>query len=229
MPPRRTALIESIKSGETRELLASGADAVIDVMSDSDIAGSIPFVGSVLKTYQAAQDIRDRMLIKKLAKFLEHPSQMSEKEKQKLSSEFENTEKEEGFGEQMLVLIEQSEDTEKPKIIGRLLVAHAKDHFDLTTFMRLCKMVNRAFVEDFGYLEKFNGNSHQRKNPDVEQSLHSAGFLRLKASNSTVFIEGLPANTNEGYEITQYGRWLVDLGLSEGPIPPPETPNTLFS
>jgi len=230
MRAKKTALIESIKSDEARELLANGADAVIDALSDSDIASSIPFVGTVLKAYQAAQGIRERMLVKKLAKFLEHPSQMSEEEKQRFASEFENTSKEEEFGEQMLMLIEQSEDLVKPRIIGRLLVAHVKGHFDLTTFMRLCKMVDRAFTEDFQYLKMLRIGDNHRPNEDVEQSLNSSGFLRPANNNEGAILSGVPI-TYETYRLTQYGKWLVDLGLSEGsvPIPTPDTPNTLFS
>lgn len=180
MPPNRIELVETIKSEQTHELLASGADALIDTLSDSDIVGNIPFVGSALKTYQAAQAIRERMRVKKLVKFLEYPSQMTEEEKLKFSSQFEDPAKEEEFGEQMLMVIEQAEDTEKPKIIGKLLLAHAKDHFDLSTLMRLSKMVSRAFLEDFQYLENIYHQVHQTKDSNIEQSLYLTGFLRLE-------------------------------------------------
>lgn len=64
MPPKRTGLVETIKSEQTHELLANGADALIDTFSASHIVGNIPFVGNVLKTYQAIRGIRERMLVK---------------------------------------------------------------------------------------------------------------------------------------------------------------------
>ncbi|NVE91549.1 hypothetical protein [Vreelandella titanicae] len=221
MPSKKTGLVETIKSEQTHELLANGADALIDTLSDSDIVGNIPFVGTVLKTYQAAQGIRERMLVKKLAKFLEYPSQMTEEEKLKFSSQFEDTSKEEEFGEQILVLLEKSEDTEKPRIIGRILVAHARGHFDYSTFMRISKMVNRAFTEDFDYLKKIEDAS-QPSNADIENSLYSSGFLRQKSSEKFVFHQGMPVNTDEGYELTDYGQWMIKFGLTTEPIPPSE-------
>lgn len=220
MQPKRTGLVETIKSEQTHELLANGADALIDTLSDSDIVGNIPFVGTVLNTYQAAQDIRERMLVKKLAKFLEYPSQMTIEEKLKFSTAFEDPSKEEEFGEQMLVLIEQAEDTEKPKIIGRLLVARVKGHFDQNTFMRLCKMVNRAFVEDFRHLTVLRKGENHNADEDVEQSLRASGFLRQENNIDTAVITGVPTGPAP-FKLTQYGRWLVDLGLSQGPIPDP--------
>ncbi|MDX1766284.1 MAG: hypothetical protein R3313_05020 [Candidatus Saccharimonadales bacterium] len=229
MPSKRTRLVETIKSEQTQELLANGADALIDTLSDSDIVGNIPFVGTVLKTYQAAQGIRERMLVKKLANFLKYPSQMTEEEKLKFSTEFEDPSKEEEFGEQMLMLIEQSEDTEKPKIIGRLLVAHVKGHFDRPTFMRLCKMIDRAYVEDFTYLARM-GKNNNRYDGDVEQSLFSAGFLRMDTSNVGINVGGITINGDTRYVRTNYGTWVVRLGITKGsiPAPTPKLRDTLF-
>ncbi|MGM0832436.1 MAG: hypothetical protein ACQEUK_06325 [Pseudomonadota bacterium] len=145
---------------------------------------------------------------------------MSNEEKLKFSSEFEDPAKEEEFGEQMLMFIEQAEDTKKPKIIGRLLVAYVKGHFDYSSFMRLCKMINRAFSEDFTYL----ANMHQRDQPiddDVEHSLYAAGFLRLYVSNVGVVAGGATINSDPSYVETNYGKWTVELGLANGPIPAP--------
>ncbi|KPQ25484.1 MAG: hypothetical protein HLUCCA13_05505 [Halomonas sp. HL-48] len=227
MPPKNR-LVETIKSDETRDLLADGTDTVIDVLSESEVASQIPFAGLVVKTYQASKSIRERMQIKKLAKFLEYPSQMSEAEKNKFAAQFENVDKEEEFGEQMLVLIDKADDAEKPKIIGRLLAARVKGHFDQNTFMRLCKMVDRAFVEDFRHLRVLRNGENHMADEDVEQSLRSSGFLRQINNTDTAIISGVPVGPG-GFKLTQYGRWLVDLGLSDGPIPSPEKERTHFS
>lgn len=216
MPTKRTELVETIKSEQTHELLANGADALIDTLSDSDIVGNIPFVGSALKTYQATQAIRERMRVKKLAKFLEYPSQMSEEEKLKFSSQFEDTSKEEEFGEQMLVLIEQAEDTEKPTILGKLLVAHVRGHFDYTALMRMSKMVNRAFTEDLYQLKNLNDkNLIKNADVDIANSLLANSFLREKIHLSrTVITNGRPNETRDGYELTDYGQWVLRFGMT---------------
>lgn len=229
MPPTKNGLVETIKADETRDLLAEGTAAVIDALSDPEFTGQIPVAGLVAKTYQASKSIRERMRIKKLAKFLEYSSQMSEEEKNKFAAQFENADKEEEFGEQVLVLIEQAEETEKPKIIGKLLVAHAKGHYDLPTYMRLSKMVSRAFIEDFQYLENMRHNSPQQKDSNIEQGLYLAGFLRLSGFDEGEISDSESSNEDIIYEITIYGKWLVDLGLSEDSIPVPEVPIELFS
>lgn len=227
MTPKKTWLVETIKSDQAYELFASGADAAIDALSDSDIASSIPFVGTALKTYQAAQVIRERMLLKKLANFLEHPSQMSPEEKLKFSSQFDDPSKEEEFGEMILVLIEQAEDVGKPKIIGKLLVAHVKGHFDLTTYMRLCKMINRAFTEDLIYLSRM-GKVETSRDRDIEHSLYSAGFLSIDSFDLGELSGGMTTNNEIGYTKTTYGKWVSKIGLSEEPIPEFKPPSNLF-
>lgn len=146
---------------------------------------------------------------------------MSQEEKLKFSSQFENTSKEEEFGEQMLMLIEQAEDTEKPRIIGRLIVAYVKGHFDRPTLMRLCKMVDRAFYEDLCYLKKHCKNSQRIIDSAIEQNLISIGFL------AALYPKGYP-NTNGHllYDdspnvVTEYGDWVVTLGMPKRAIPDP--------
>lgn len=221
MTKRKTWLVETIKSDKTRDLIAEGTDTVIDVLSDSDVIGNVPIAGWAAKTYQALEGTLERRRIKKLENFLVYPSQMTPDEKSKFSSQFEDPNQEEEFGEQMLVLIEQAEDTVKPKIIGRLLVARVKGHFDQNTFMRLCKMVDRAFVEDFHHLSVLRKRENHMADEDIEQSLSSSGFLRfVKNPNDALLVSNL--SKSGSIVLTQYGKWLVDLGLSEGPIPTPE-------
>ncbi len=228
MSNKRTWLVETIKADETRELFTDGIDVALGAIFESDFLSQVPFAGMAVKSYQAAKVIQERMLIKKLAKFLYYPSQMSEAEKRKFSAQFEDAEKEEEFGEQMLVLIDQSEDTIKPEIIGKLIHAHAKGHFDLAALMRLSKMVTRSFAEDLDYLKNMDGQ-HQRRDSDIEHSLNTVGFLRLKAYEYGQMGESEIAPSDIGYEKTVYGTWVTELGLIEGPPPDPEEPNTLFS
>lgn len=212
---RNNGLVRSILSPDTQDAFADGADVALDTLTESEALEQVPVFGTVLKLVRASQSIRDQLFLSRLAHFLEEASKLGEEERNRFAEKFEDPEEADRFGASLLILVEKAEDLDKPEIFGRLLVACAKGYFDVTDLMRLCKMVNRAITEDFTYLQNMHRGIQQTENQDVEQGLYSAGFLRPKASNSTVFAGGKPVNTDAGYEVTQYGKWLIGLGLSE--------------
>lgn len=226
MQSKKTWLVETIKSDQTHELLADGMDSFIGALTDSEVLGNLPFAGTVFKTYKATLGIREIMLVKKLANFLEHPSQMSEAEKLKFSSQFENPEKEEEFGELMLTLLDKAEDTKKPRIIGKLITAHAKGHINYQELTRLSKMVSNTFTEDLNSLKSLHTEEFYNLDEDVGHSLYANGFVKMKYSSDVGTLGGGSTYFSH-YEITGYGKWVVELGLSETMPPAPEPPNTL--
>ncbi|KGE77656.1 hypothetical protein [Halomonas salina] len=204
-------------SQETRELLSDGADIATGALIESEFLGQIPVFGLAFKSYNAVQSARDQVFTNKLARFLQEANQMEGEERADLAEKFEDPKEADRFGETMIILIERAEDPDKPRIFGRLLVACAKGHFDVPDLMRLCKMVNRAISEDFAYLKNLRQGKRQRKNKDVEQSLSTAGFLRAQGIEQAT-LDDIGSGVID-YDVTAYGKFLVDLGLSEGPVP----------
>lgn len=223
---RDNDMVRSIMSQETQEVFADGADAALDALTDSGALEEIPVFGALLKLVRASQGIREQFLFNKLAHFLEEASKLSEADKFRFAEKLEDPEEADRFGASLLILIEKAEDLSEPRIYGRLLIACARGHFEVTDLTRLCKMVNRALIEDFIYLKNMHYGIRHFANRDIEQSLYTAGFLRLKGLDAGT-IDDIGSDKVD-YDLTTYGKWLVEFGLTEKPIPDPIPTISLF-
>jgi len=217
-------LLDSFASEQTKEVLASLGDITFAQAFDDGLLSQIPILGTALQVYGAAHTFQEHFAVAKLAAFLEKGQGVNQEEKEKFLAQLGDPKKADDLAIRLLVLVQKAEDLDKPKIYGNLFEACIKEYFDTETLTRLCKMVDRAFFEDFEYLKNLHHGEHQRRNQDIEQSLNAAGFLRQVGADEGVM------GGEEGhikFEVNSYGKWLIELGLSEGPIPDPETPNTL--
>jgi hypothetical protein len=210
-PSSPNQLVPTIASESLSEALTTIADTSLDVAITSGVLDGIPVVGILTGTLKAARDIREVFLFRKLLAFLQQADRMHLEERQRFEKTFADTKAQEDFGAALLVLIDRAEDLDKPRILGRLLVAHARGAFDQATLMRLSKMVDRCYVEDLGLLRSFTfGLMPQR---EVEaQNLASQGFLYQAG------MDGGDASGNNGgilYQISPYGQWLTQHGLGD--------------
>ncbi len=202
-------LVPSIASESLSDALAVIADTSLDAAIDSGALDGIPIIGIASGRAKASRDLREAFLLRKLARFLQATSDLTLVERKRFEAQFSSSAAQEDFGGALLVLIDRSEDIEKPRILGRLLVAHARGSFGRAELMRMSKMVDRSYFEDLLFLKTFF-TGLQPGNEVIAQSLTAAGFLYQAG------FDGGDADANSGgiwYEITQYGLWLVEHGL----------------
>ena len=206
-PPNE--LVTSIASESLSDVLTTIADTSLDAAINSGALDGIPVIGIATGTLKAVRDVREAFLVRKLAAFLQKAGQLSLQERQAFEKKFSDREAQEDFGGALLVLIDRSEDIEKPRILGRLLVAYAKGAFSQSDFMRLAKMVDRSYFEDLVILKSFEFGL-QPDNEIPAQSLAAQGFLHQAGMDGG---DATGANGGILYEISYYGQWLVEHGL----------------
>ena len=206
-PPNK--LVPSIASESLGDALATIADTSLDAAIESGALDGIPIIGIATGVAKAARDIREAFLLRKLAGFLEATNSLTLEERRRFEAQFSDNSAQEDFGGALLVLIDRAEDIEKPKILGRLLVAYVRGAFNQRELLRMSKMVDRSYFEDLTYLKNFF-TGLQPGNEVIAQSLTAVGFLYQAG------FDGGDADDYSGgiwYEITQYGQWLVEYGL----------------
>lgn len=206
-PPNK--LVPSIASESLSDALSIVADTSLDAAIDSGALDGIPIIGIATGLAKAARDIREAFLLRKLACFLQATSDLALDERKRFEAQFTDNSAQENFGGALLVLIDRAEDVEKPRILGRLLVAYVRGAFGQSELMRMSKMVDRSYFEDLLFLRSFF-TGLQPGNEVIAQSLTAAGFLYQAG------FDGGDAGGNSGgiwYEITNYGQWLVQYGL----------------
>lgn len=206
-PPNQ--LVPSIASDSLGDVLSIIADTSLDAAIKSGALDGIPVLGIASGLLKAVRDVREAFLLRKLAVFLQETSKLSLEKRKEFEQKFSNKDAQEDFGGALLILIDRSEDMEKPRILGRLLAAHVKGVFSQTELMRLSKMVDRCYFEDLLILKSFQSGV-QFNNEIPAQSLSAQGFLYQAG------MDGGTWERSDGgilYEITKYGEWLSEYGL----------------
>jgi hypothetical protein len=190
--------------------VASLADVGLDALLDEDILRNIPIFGSIISFYKTGIGIRDRLYIKKVARFLRALSVADKKKRAELVAHLENKKFKIRFSENILMLIENADDIRKADVMGNLWAACADGNITYQDALRLCFMVNRAYYTDFEYLAKMK-NGVQKEGASIAESLFSAGFLSdcgIDMGNSTDELSG-----GTIFKRNRFGKMLVRFGM----------------
>jgi len=204
-------LVPSFTSESLADALTTVADTSIDLAIDSGALDGVPVIGMLTGMMKVARSYRERQLVAKLVAFLEEVDKIPADERAEFQNSFSDSDDQEDFGGALLTLIDRADDLEKPRIIGRLLVAHAGGVFNRADLMRMSKMVDRCYIEDLAVLVSFRPGV-QSQSAIAVQSLASEGFLHQAG------IDGGRADGSGGgviYDMSQYGVWLLEHGLNE--------------
>lgn len=210
-----TALVKSFASDALGDVLADAGDAIVAVIADSTALDSVPIIGLLKGSFDAYRDIRDRLFVRKVLVFLREIHKTSNDERTKFLKELDATNATFRFGEAILLLLERADSMQKPEIVGRVMAAHVAGHISYQRAARLAAIVDRCYVEDFRLLTAFR-NGTQGANTHIAESLAAAGLL------SNAGIDGGSASGDEGgviYHLNEYGRLLVQHGLSPNQVP----------
>jgi hypothetical protein len=193
------------------ELLALSAETALDAAIESGALNGIPIVGLAFGVAKAGRDFRERYMLKKLGRFLYSVAALSSDERDQFRLGFESEAEQDDFGARLLILVERADDLQKPKILGRLLVAHARGCFSRQALLRMSLMVDRSFIDDLKLLTTFREGAM----PSVEaQALMSAGFVHLTViDGGGATMDGFEGGNQ--YAISHYGLLLAEHGLRE--------------
>lgn len=174
------------------------------------LISEIPGFSLLAKGPEAWTEYRERIFERKLSAFLDPLCDLSEEECSRFAAQASDPEKQAKFGSTLLMLIEESDDFQKPRIYGRLFAAFVRGNIPLSDLSRLCKMVHRSFFEDLELLIDFKPGLQLGKHVQA-RTLAAFGFIK-----PTVMDGGDSDDPDAGgyhYEITPYGHQLVKYGL----------------
>jgi len=142
------SLFETIRDPKAIDLLVDHSEIVIDAISESNLIDDIPIFGSIVKISRLGIGIRDIVFFKKVAVFLFELSTISLDERVKFINDITNNiDIKQKVGEKILLLLEQADDLNKPKLIGKLFVCFLKNEIDYETFSRIATGINKVSIE----------------------------------------------------------------------------------
>ncbi|MBK0401222.1 hypothetical protein H0I76_18640 [Limibaculum sp. M0105] len=193
------------------DALAVLGDTALDAAIESGALDSIPILGLITSGTRAAREIRDALYLRKIVRLLRELQTVDADVRKDFIKNLGDKAELERFGENILLILDRAEDSEKPAIVGRIIAAHIVGQIaSYSKAMRLVAMVDRAYVADLDYLKDFAPGVQRDR--DVAASLSAIGFL----SNRGFDGGGANQETNPGgyvYELNEYGEMLRRYGL----------------
>lgn len=163
-------------SKKEREFVKTGISLELEVSSDIlETFCEIPYIGSLIKLGQLANKFQDLHFIRKLAKFLEKEQDIPEEEKKKFLNNISSKQRKKMYAYLTHYLL-RAEDDDKADIMGYIYKERVYGHIDDEMFLRLCSIVDRAFVSDLRALPEYEKEIEDMNNYD---SIRVNAFMNL--------------------------------------------------
>jgi hypothetical protein len=143
-----------MNTGDTNDrplaaLFLEGGELLVDQLIENPLAREIPVVGAALKICKAVDDVRSRLFLAKLVKFIDTIDQADETVRAKWRSKCVDAPDDlNKVGESVLLVIERANDLRKPEIFGILFLAFVDDVITAKELSRLTQAVDACFVDD---------------------------------------------------------------------------------
>lgn len=191
------------------DIAAGVADLALETMLDNNILEKIPVFGWVIKGYGVVSTVRDRLFLKKVAKFLLGTQDISEEDKNRFREKFlTNPKLCRKVGEELVLLLDRQDNFDKAFILGKVFSSYIKGTIDYDTFLRIAAAIDKAFIGDLNNLELYYSKINSY---DSKQGKHFSDFLDDKICQSLynaglVYREGYSEDT---YLPNELGLFLI--------------------
>lgn len=149
------SLTEIIKDSELKKVSIDIIEAIIDTETTEGIVKDIPILNSILSLYNGANNITDKLFIKKIAHFLYSINDVSTEKRRQMIEDIDNSEKYKiKVGEKLIYIINRSDDHEKSSMLGNLFKAFLKNEITYSEFLIASQIIDRlTCIEIYDFLD----------------------------------------------------------------------------
>lgn len=211
------SLVQSVWSSGAQNISTSIAEVALDSILEEGLLKDIPFFGTAAKGIGVVRTVRDRLFLKKIARFLYGLADVAKDDRDEFRDKMQ---KDPAFqtrvGENLILLLEHHEHLDKPIILAVAFAAFVRGKIEYRTFLRLGSAIDSAFVEDLRHLPQHYANL-EGISLEVGESLYKNGLVKIKHGIGSLDLNEDPAGyTVVEYEVNETGLLLVDLLLENG-------------
>jgi hypothetical protein len=193
-------LISSVGESGLIEIAEGIAKMALDSALEDGIVKDIPVFGWLLKFRSAYKGISERILLKKIASFLEGVSRASPEERANFAKKIKTDKKyQKKVGENLILLIERHERFEKSFLLGRLFASFIRGALSQELFIRLSAALDKAAIEDLEALrgaESEDYTLHERL-----EGLNRCGLTDLRLSVRPLNRQAMQMGKQRGIEM----------------------------
>lgn len=180
-------IVESIYSPKLIEVGKDIAEVALDSLLDDGILKDLPIIGTIVSVYNGAMDIRDRIFIAKIARFLFRLSDVPIEQRRLFEERVSADQKlKRKVGVTLALLLDRLDDIEKPDFVAWCFGAYLNATITFDVFRRMSSAIDVAFVEDLKAICNEDIRQTIEEKDDSLSNMSRTGFVEFRA----VGIEG---------------------------------------
>ena len=187
------------------EVSLEGAEVIVDSLTENEIVKSIPVVGTALKIISGSRDLRDKIFLSKIQRFIEEVEAISIDEKNEFIKSIKvDKESLSIAGEAALLVLDKLSDLKKAELLGLYYASFLKGQIDQSQFRRIASAIDIGFIDD---IEEFlnKGLDELRSQKYFMESLSSSGITILSAGKT------IDSSGELFYEASSMGRSMIEI------------------
>jgi hypothetical protein len=147
------SMSEPKKERNFLEAVLEGSEAAIDLVSDNEVVKAVPVIGTAIKMLKGWDDMRSRMLVAKLSRFLDEPALRTAAAARKvreglLLDEVHDQE----MGETIFMVIDKVTDMTKPILLAKMFAAYLDGVINRDFFLMLAHAIDISSVYDMNMM-----------------------------------------------------------------------------
>lgn len=189
-------------------------DKIIELLSQKlDSCAGIPIVRIFTTIHKVGKSFLDFKMIIRLIKFYSGCKNTNQKEKEKFY-EKNVYGKEEEIGYKIIQLLDRLDSDEKAYLIGKLYVYCIDNEYDIDSFFRISRIVEKCYYDDLQFLVYWKAHEticakNKWVPQEIVESLYSGGLL----SECGIDGGGFKPDDDEGiiYALNKYGEILLNI------------------
>ncbi|WP_414615103.1 hypothetical protein [Stenotrophomonas pavanii] len=175
-------LVETVEAKALAPVAEGVIEAVVDGLLDGGLVKDLPVVSALSAVGKVGFSIRDRLLTRKIEKFLSAVATLTWSERARAVDKLAGTEeKQEKVGALLLDMLDKADIEEKPRLLGKLFVAMGRGEISSDDYLRMAAMINGAYIGDLLALAKTGELGSLTQNRRF--ALQANGFLQYSILN----------------------------------------------
>ncbi|NKC10798.1 MAG: hypothetical protein GKR94_00890 [Gammaproteobacteria bacterium] len=193
------------------EVVLESAEVVADALIDNEIVKSIPVVGTAVKLVAGRADLRDRIFVSKVQRFIEQLESTAKPDRMKFQKQIlSDDDQKRRTGEAVLLVLDKLSDLKKADLLGVFYACFLGGHLDGAQFRRLAAAIDTAFIDDLeSFLEHGDDellSQQWRMEQLVSSGLTTPSAVKIRSAAGKLF-----------YEPSTRGRKMIELWREHGP------------
>jgi hypothetical protein len=207
-------ILDEISREHLETIFEDLTEVTLDSLMQDGVLKEIPIIATVVGLLKTSNNIREKIFAKKLLNFFYALKDIPIKKRIDFIQRLDETK---GFkkkvGETIIVLLEQIDNLEKPKIIGNLFKAYILENISFHDFSKISSSVNRINLDDL--VQFFESTRTGIKLPQlIKENLAFNGLMSATILEQALTFDMTHISPDLDYFINEFGEKLIKYGFN---------------